>query len=125
MSAKTAAPVLSSGDKVIASAALRGVPLGTPGKVIHVQGLSWIRYWVWFENGERVGTLDRAKLATPAEWDRKQNGGDELVVVASGESTAVAASDGAGAVLESVNGIPGHLVERSRLARERWAAKHG
>lgn len=125
MAATTA--TLSAGEIVRAKVALRGVPAGTLGKVIHVQGLSWIRYWVWFDNGERVGTIDRAKLMTIPEFERKMAGGDEVVSAASGGATSVGAvaADAGGAVLESVNGIPGHLVERARLARERWAAKKG
>ena len=100
---------------------MRGVPEGTSGKVIHVQGLSWIRYWVWFDNGQRVGTLGRAKLATAAEWARRfdapaQTLGAE-VTLSSGE--AVVAADSTG----DVGGVPGHLLERSRAARARWAAK--
>jgi hypothetical protein len=125
MAATTA--TLSAGEIVRAKVALRGVPAGTLGKVIHVQGLSWIRYWVWFDNGERVGTIDRAKLMTIPEFERKMAGGDEVVSAASGGATAAGAvaAEAGGAVLESVNGIPGHLVERARLARERWAAKKG
>jgi hypothetical protein len=48
-----------------------------------------------------------------------------VVAAATGGSTAAAVSSDGGSVLESVNGIPGILVERSRLAREKWAAKHG
>ncbi len=123
--AATIAP-LSEGETVRAKVALRGVPVGTLGKVIHVQGLSWIRYWVWFDNGERVGTIDRAKLMTIPEFERRLAGGDDLSTAASGGATAagaVAADAAAGP--ESVNGVPGILIERSRLARERWAAKKG
>ncbi len=124
MAVKTAAP-LKQGEKVRAKVALPKVPVGTLGKVIMVSGLTWIRYWVWFDNGERVGTIDRSKLMTTEEFERHLAGGDEVVVAAAaGGSTAAAVTDG-GAVLESVNGIPGHLVERARLAREKWAAKHG
>jgi hypothetical protein len=86
-----------------------------------------LRYWVWFDNGERVGTIDRAKLMTIPEFERKMAGGGDELTAASGGSTAaaVASVTGDGAVLESVNGVPGHLIERSRLARERWAAKKG
>lgn len=118
---------LSAGETVRAKVALRGVPVGTLGKVIHVQGLSWIRYWVWFDNGERVGTIDRSKLMTIPEFERKMAGGDDVVSAASGGATAAGAivAETGEAVLESVNGIPGLLIERSRLARERWAAKKG
>ncbi len=124
--AKTALSEFKTGDKVIAATALRGVPAGTKGKVIHPQGLTWVRYWVSFENGIRLGTIDRAKLATADEWERKQNGTEEVEVESKGAVAVV--SDGGAAVeggFESVNGVPGHLIERSRVARERWAAKKG
>jgi hypothetical protein len=126
MAVKSATP-LKQGEIVRAKVALRGVPVSTKGKVIMVSGLTWIRYWVWFDNGERVGTIDRSKLMTAEEFDRQQAGGDELVVAAAagGSTAAAVSSDSGGSVLESVNGIPGILVERSRLAREKWAAKHG
>ncbi len=123
--AATTAP-LSAGEIVRAKVALRGVPSGTLGKVIHVQGLSWIRYWVWFDNGERVGTIDRANLMTIPEFERRMAGGDETPSAASGGATAAGAGAApAGEVAESVNGVPALLIERSRLARERWAAKKG
>lgn len=124
MATSTASNTLTSGTRVMAAVDLKGVPSGTPGKVIHVQGLSWTRYWVWFDNGLRVGTLDRAKLATVAEWERKLSGNDAPVAVKGAVADApapAAASDGA--AMESVGGVPGHLIERSRKARERWAAK--
>jgi hypothetical protein len=123
MAATPSSTLLSKNEVVRAKVAMRGVPVGTLGKVIQVQGLSWTRYWVWFDNGVRLGTIDRAKLMTIPEFDRRQAGGDEVVVsAATGGAVTAAAVDG-GAVMESVNGIPGHLVERSRVARERWAAK--
>jgi hypothetical protein len=125
--ASLSSTLLSKNEVVRAKVALRGVPVGTLGKVIHVQGLSWTRYWVSFDNGVRVGTIDRNKLMTIPEFDRRQAGGtDGEIAVVSGGAVATSSSDGGGgAVMESVNGIPGHLVERSRVARERWAAKKG
>ena len=125
MATSTASNTLTSGTRVMAAIDLKGVPSGTPGKVIHVQGLSWTRYWVWFDNGLRVGTLDRSKLATVDEWERKLSGND-APVAASAAATgapAAAAAGGDGAAMESIGGVPGHLIERSRKARERWAAK--
>lgn len=112
-----ATPDLRAGSEVVSTVELKGVPLGTSGKVIHVQGLSWIRYWVRFDNGLRVGTLHRTKLATPAEWERRH----DVVEVAPAATAASGAT--AVAAVESVGGVPGHLLERSRKARERLAAK--
>jgi hypothetical protein len=124
--ATTALSEFKTGDKVISTVKLKGVPEGTPGKIIHMQGLTWTRYWVNFDNGIRMGTIPRDKLATKEEWDRKLNGTDEVVVAKSGGATAAAVDSGSAAgEFPSVNGVPGLLIERSRLARERWAAKKG
>ncbi|MCA1690860.1 MAG: hypothetical protein ABR540_00360 [Acidimicrobiales bacterium] len=41
---------------------LRGVPAGTPGVVIGVSGLSWIRYRVLFGNGVERNLVDAKHL---------------------------------------------------------------
>lgn len=45
-------------DRVEAADDLPGVPAGTPGKVLMVTGLSWIRYRVRFDNGFELNLLD-------------------------------------------------------------------
>ena len=55
-------------EKVVAAVDMPGVPAGTAGKVELVNGFRWIRYRVGFENGQSVGSLDRAQLARPDEW---------------------------------------------------------
>lgn len=52
-------------DKVLAAQDLAGVPQGTPGVVVIVTGLSWIRYRVRFENGVELNMLD-ARYLSPA-----------------------------------------------------------
>jgi hypothetical protein len=129
MATKTAVAPLKEKDAVVALHAERGVPVGTPGKVIHVQGLTWIRYWVLFDNGLRVGTLDRAKLATPDEWARRMDSPVAGAIATGTAALGVGGDSGsvAGAVVGTgaggdVGGVPGHLLERSRLARERKGA---
>ena len=119
----TALAELAVGTPVVSTMPMRGVPEGTAGKVIHVQGLSWIRYWVWFDNGQRIGTLGRTKLATVDEWERRF----DAPVEPSGVSAVATSVDGGSAADPSgdVGGVPGHLLERSRAARARWAAKKG
>ena len=114
--------VLTSGARVVAAIEMKGVPAGTPGKVIHVQGLTWTRYWVWFDNGLRVGTLHRDKLMTLDEWARR---GEVAVKDNSPVAGPAAAASADASATADVGGVPGHLIERSRLARERWAAKKG
>ncbi len=41
---------------------LPGVPAGTPGVVISVTGLSWIRYRVRFDNGREYNLVDAKHL---------------------------------------------------------------
>lgn len=49
--------------RVQAADDLPGVPEGTPGRVVMVTGLSWIRYRVAFDNGVELGLLDGRHLA--------------------------------------------------------------
>ena len=46
-----------------------GVPRGTHGKVMLVNGFGWIRYRVYFDNGEDIGSLDRSQLVRADEWE--------------------------------------------------------
>ena len=113
---------LTVGTPVVATVDMRGVPQGSTGTVIHVQGLSWIRYWVWFDNGQRVGTLGRTKLATPAEWEHRHD--VAVPAAASGALVVAEAAATDGSAMADVGGVPGHLLERSRAARARFAAKN-
>jgi hypothetical protein len=45
-------------DRVVAAEDLPGVPKGTPGTVVMVTGLSWIRYRVRFDSGYEISLLD-------------------------------------------------------------------
>ncbi len=56
-------------EKVVAAVDLPRVPAGTKGKVIMVNGMTWIRYWVRFENGIDLGQVSRDELARVDEWD--------------------------------------------------------
>jgi len=117
--------ILRKGDRVICAAELREVPEGTPGKVVLVVGLSWIRYWVSFENGVAVGSINRKHLATPAQWQRHLDGDDEAVADddTSGDEGAGDAGDG-GDGGYSHNGVlvPQLLIDRAKAARERLSA---
>ncbi|MDQ3354724.1 MAG: hypothetical protein M3507_09670 [Actinomycetota bacterium] len=111
---------------VVAAVDLPRVPAGTTGKVALVHGLSWVRYWVRFDNGVAVGSVNRSKLATPAEWKRRAEGGDEEAVGAGAEAatddgTAGAGDDGGGVTVNGVM-VPAKLIERSKAARDRLGA---
>ena len=122
---ESTAELLKPKERVVATADMPGIPMGTTGKVIFPEGLTWIRYWVRFENGVVRGTIDRRMLARPKEWAeivrRREAGEDEI------ETTVAAGADGgesapAAAAGESVmiNGVavPAHLIERSKKRRE-------
>jgi len=126
MAGPTAPPDLRKGDKVVASADLRGVPAGTEGKVALVNGLSWVRYWIRFDNGVAIGSVNRSHLATPKEWERKLSGVDD------GAAETVAEEDSDGAGVESTGGggvttangavVPQKLIDRAKAARARLTA---
>ncbi|MBI2708988.1 MAG: hypothetical protein HYX34_04760 [Actinobacteria bacterium] len=113
MPTATAGDELRKGERVVAARDMRGVPEGTRGKVAIVNGLTWIRYWVRFDNGVSVGSLNRKDLKTPDEWERR----NDVAVPAAG---AAADGDGAGGGV-TVNGVlvPQRLIERTRAARAR------
>jgi len=60
-------------EKVVAATDLPHVPAGTKGKVMLVNGLTWVRYWVRFENGVELGQVNRHELARRDDWDFRTN----------------------------------------------------
>ncbi len=118
------------GEKVRAVTDLRRVPEGTLGKVAVVDGFSWIRYWVQFENGEALGSIDHSNLVRAKDWDtylRERAAAASAPEAADGD----AETESAGSPAESaagegamVNGVlvPQLLLERSAAARARLGA---
>jgi len=124
MAKDTTTDQLKRRDRVVSLVDLRGIPRGTPGRVTMVSGLSWIRYFVDFDGGASMASLDRSQLATPAEWRAwKDRPAGATAAVAEEEAPAPEAAPAEAG--ESIGGIPPHLLERSRQARERLAAKAG
>jgi hypothetical protein len=117
---------LRKGDQVVLTTDLREVPEGTKGKVVLVVGLSWIRYWVSFENGVAVGSIARRQLATPAEWKRRLERGDEVegdAAEAGADAEAAAGDDGGGGGYTHAGVlVPQLLIDRAKAARERLGA---
>ena len=108
-------------QKVRAWTDLPGVPAGMPGKVLQVSGVSWIRYRVLFENGVEIGLLDGRHLVAPKDFVPV----DQRVVAETADVAGDAgADDGGGEAVEADNafGVPSHLLERSKKARERLGA---
>src|SRR6478609_810281 len=120
--AKTATKNLRKGDKVVTTADLRNVPEGTAGKVIVVNGLTWIRYWVRFDNGEVLGSIARDKLATKQDLQDRANGvgldtGDDVGGDGGGE--AAAAEDTGGVTTPNGTFVSQKHIDRAKAARAR------
>jgi len=107
--------------KVRANIDLPGVPAGTPGKVLVVSGVSWIRYRVLFDNGLEHGLLDGRHLVRPDGFipldERVEEEVADEVVAEAGEEAAADAG-----AADNAFGVPAHLLERSQKARERLTA---
>lgn len=115
-------------EKVRALDDLPGVPKGTEGRVLLVAGFTWTRYRVAFDNGYDLGSIDGTHLSRPKEWEaaleqrERATSADDAGASADGDGgAATAAAAGESKVVNGVS-VPGHLIERSRLARERLAA---
>ena len=125
MAADNGADHLTTGERVVAAGPMPGLPEGTRGKVIMVEGLTWIRYWVRFENGVVRGSLHREKLARAKDWkailvERARIAAlppEEETVEEAGEVAEEAAAGASGASGLAAK-IPAHLLERSRQARD-------
>jgi hypothetical protein len=118
----TAPNQLRKGDKVVATTDLRAVPEGTAGKVIVVNGFTWIRYWVRFENGEVLGSISRDKLATKQDLQDKANGVVSGAVEAGDDAGAdAAAGDDSSGGVTTPNGtfVPQKHIDRAKAARAR------
>lgn len=57
-------------ERVVAAYDLPGVPERTSGKIKMVSGFEWQRYWVFFDNGVHLGSLDGSALLRPHHWER-------------------------------------------------------
>ena len=121
-------------DVVKATMDLPGVPEGTEGKIKLINGFSWTRYWVFFNNGIELGSLDTDELVRPQHWDyffeQKDLAAERAIQAAEAAANGVeAAADTGGdaAAVADPNDplskiralVPAHLLERSAAARAR------
>lgn len=104
------------------------VPAGTKGRVYLVEGFTWTRYRVLFENGADIGSLDGSVLARPRDFQSALERREQAAAAAeeAADEVEAAADEGAAVAGEekTVNGVavPAHLLDRSKRARERLAA---
>ena len=104
--------------KVRAWVDLPGVPIGTPGKVLVVSGVTWIRYRVLFANGVEQGLLDGRHIVAAKAFVPFDERVEEEIIEVSADDAADGAGD-AGAGDDNIFGVPGHLLERATKARAR------
>ncbi len=119
-------PGLRVGSKVIAVKPIGRVPEGTRGVVKVVDGLRWTRYWVAWETGEWKGSIDDSQVVAAdgyEEYKRQQaDAAERRAAAPAATAEAEAPADGAPAAAGGGR-VPEHLLERSRQARARAAAK--
>lgn len=111
-------------EAVVANIDLPGVPIGTRGKVLLPTGITWRRYRVLFDNGVEIGQLDRRHIVPPHEFVPPQDRAPEGSAPSNGAGGAEEADgpDAPDGAAENRSGVPAHLLERSKRARERLAA---
>jgi hypothetical protein len=123
MATATATDQLRKGAKVTAAVALRDVPEGTEGRVTMVSGLTWIRYWVRFDNGVSLGSISRDKLITREQLESDGDLDMDVDEAAEGGATAAAGDEaGDGVATPSGTVVPQKLIDRSAAARVRLGA---
>lgn len=115
-------------DRVTLTRDIRGVPEGTNGRVKVVQGMTWARYWVAFDNGHWVGSVSGSDLVREGDYEEfKRRRAEEALrpKVVEQPAAAAAAGDGGGgaAAGAAASRVPAHLLERSQKARARKAAQ--
>ena len=106
---------------------LPGVPAGTRGRVYLVEGFTWTRYRVLFDNGVDIGSLDGSVLARHRDFQAALERRLQEAAAAEASAAEEAAEDAgaaAGGEGKTVNGVsvPSHLLDRSKRARERLTA---
>jgi hypothetical protein len=129
--AKVKVRAIRKGDKVVATADLAGVPEGTTGKVRLINGFSrpgsWMRYWVFFENGVDLGSVGSDKLVRAKAWPEYQAERERRAALgpeeAVGAGTATATPDAAAEADAPAEGgaasrVPAHLLERTKNRRQ-------
>ena len=129
MANKRGAKGLSKKSRVVAARDLVGVPEGTPGRIELVNGLTWIRYWVQFDNGVWLGSVDADAVVAEDDWEdhlerraaAQARAAEEASRPAAETAPAAAAADAAPADA-ATSKIPAALLARSQAAREKKKA---
>ena len=94
--------------QVVAAHDLPGIAAGTPGKVLLINGLSWVRYRVLFEGRIERGMLSAGDLTTPEACAAEQREVQAAERTAEREARRVVAAANADAALTNEADIEGN-----------------
>jgi hypothetical protein len=119
------------GDRVVAVEPIGEIPEGAEGRVKVVDGFGWVRYWVAWDSGEWMGSVDSASVVRAdrlEQWRADQEAAETAAAqraehAAARAETANGDGDGAAPGGGADSRVPEHLLERSRQARARKAAQ--
>ncbi len=116
---------LKKGTRVVLNTDLNGVAEGTAGRVGVSSGLTWLKYWVTFDNGRQMGSVGHSKLVPEDEWEHFLENRERLEAEAAEKAKADAAA--AAKKEESSGGGGGDdrlaaLLARSKAAKEKKGA---
>lgn len=121
--------VLPIKTRVVAVRPLVGVPEGTGGRIQVVNGLTWMRYWVQWDNGVWLGSVDADAVVVEYDWPLYQERRETAAVEAARRATeapapeaATPAADAPAAAGGTSSKIPAALLARSQAAKAKAAA---
>lgn len=126
MAKKRGAKSLSTKSRVVAARDLVGVPEGTGGRIELVNGLTWIRYWVQFDNGVWLGSVDGDAVVAEEDWEdhlerraaAQARAAEEASRPKAEAAPAAAAPSGDAAPADAATSrIPAALLARSQAAK--------
>lgn len=113
---------IRSGAKVKATVDLPGVPKGTSGKVALSNGITWLRYWVRFDNGEVLSHIDHDDIVISRAWDQyfvaKEREAEAAAAKAAGMTTDAGGGASSGGA-DNAFGVPQYLLDRTKAALEK------
>ena len=113
---------IKAGAKVKATVDLPGVPKGTRGKVAMSNGLTWLRYWVRFENGELLSHINHDEIVIARAWDQffiEQERAAEAAAAAAAGATVAGGDGGGSGGGDDAFGVPQYLLDRTKAALEK------
>jgi hypothetical protein len=108
------------GTRVVLNSTLNGVPEGSAGRVGVSSGLRWLKYWVTFDNGRRMGSVGHERLVPEGEWEHFLANRERLEAEAAEKAKAAAAAqkkESGGGAADAGNDRLAAMLARSKAAK--------